>query len=185
MTVTVLSEAAAHLSPATKARDALLVRPDIMQRLDFVALFGNAQPVELELGSGDGSFLAQYASRWPDRNFLGVERLLGRLRKLDRKGRRAGLVNLRGLQLEAAYVLEWMVPAASLSALHVYFDQMNEVFHAQTGFAPATEPAELLALKTDFELDFNARGIPTHHAAFRRLGEPRSGEMSVSQRSAA
>jgi len=191
------------------------VRPDIMQRLDFAAVFGNVHPVELELGAGDGSFLAQYAARWPDRNFLGVERLLGRLRKLDRKARRTGLVNLRGLRLEAAYVLEWMVPPGALSALHVYFpdpwpkrrhwkrrllnanftrltqvalapggliflrtdhagyfEQMNEVFHDHAGFAPVTEPAELLALKTDFELDFNARGIVTHHVAFQRLVAP-------------
>jgi hypothetical protein len=43
-----------------------------------------------------GSFLVHYAQRRPARNFIGVERLLGRIRKVDRKGRRAGLTNLRG-----------------------------------------------------------------------------------------
>ena len=70
---------------------ALLLRPDIMQRLDLAAIFGNANPVELELGAGDGSFIAQHAALHPGRNILGVERLLGRLKKIDRKGRRAGL----------------------------------------------------------------------------------------------
>ncbi|MBN8249898.1 MAG: tRNA (guanosine(46)-N7)-methyltransferase TrmB [Verrucomicrobia bacterium] len=95
--------------------------PDIMQRLDFPALFGNEYPVELELGAGDGSFLAQWAAAVPDHNFVGVERLLGRLRKLDRKARRAGLRNLRCLRVEGSYVLEWMVPQGSLAGLHVYF----------------------------------------------------------------
>ena len=100
---------------------ALLLRADIMQRLDLAAIFGNANPVEIELGAGDGSFIAQHAALHPGRNLIGVERLLGRLKKIDRKGRRAGLTNLRGLRLEAAYVLEWMVPPGSLTAIHIYF----------------------------------------------------------------
>jgi len=32
-----------------------------------------------------------------DHNFIGIERLLGRIRKMDRKARRAGLINLRGM----------------------------------------------------------------------------------------
>ena len=65
--------------------------PSILERLDLAALFPAAQPLEIELGSGDGSFLVEYARRHPDRNFIGVERLLGRVRKLERKGRRGGL----------------------------------------------------------------------------------------------
>ncbi|MDB6021422.1 MAG: tigr00091: trna ((7)-)-methyltransferase, partial [Pedosphaera sp.] len=70
---------------------------------------------------GDGSFLVNYARLHPERNFLGVERLLGRLRKLDRKGRRAGLANLRGLRIESAYFLEYLLPRESAAALHIYF----------------------------------------------------------------
>jgi tRNA (guanine-N7-)-methyltransferase len=99
----------------------LILPPDILNRLEFAAVFPTAQPVELELGAGDGSFLLRYAGLHPERNFVGVERLQGRLRKLDRGGRRLGLKNLRCLRLEAAYVLEWLVPPASLAALHVYF----------------------------------------------------------------
>ncbi|HEX4646217.1 MAG TPA: tRNA (guanosine(46)-N7)-methyltransferase TrmB, partial [Verrucomicrobiae bacterium] len=65
----------------------------IIERLDPARLFPRDQPLEVELGSGDGSFLANYARLRPDRNFLGVERLLGRLRKLDRKCARGGLTN--------------------------------------------------------------------------------------------
>jgi tRNA (guanine-N7-)-methyltransferase len=99
----------------------LTIRPDIMQRLDFSALFNRSGPVELELGAGDGSFILQYAERHPETCFLAVERLLGRLRKIDRKGRRLELRNLRSIRLEAAYLLEWMIPPTSLQAIHVYF----------------------------------------------------------------
>ncbi len=77
--------------------------------------------MQVELGSGDGSFLVKFAQRTPDRNFFGVERLLGRLRKLDRKGRRLELKNLRGLRIECSYFLEYLLPPQSIEALHVYF----------------------------------------------------------------
>jgi len=73
------------------------------------------------LGSGDGSFLAEYARLHPGHNFIGVERLLGRLRKLDRKGQRAGLTNLRGVRIECAYLVEYLLPPGSVEALHIYF----------------------------------------------------------------
>jgi tRNA (guanine-N7-)-methyltransferase len=84
-------------------------------------MFQRDQSLEVELGSGDGSFLAQWARLAPSRNFLGVERLLGRLRKLDRKGRRLGLDNLRLMRIEAAYFLNYLLPPSSTRALHVYF----------------------------------------------------------------
>ena len=84
-------------------------------------MFAPVQPLEVELGSGDGSFLAQWAAACPDRNFLGVERLLGRLRKLDRKAQRAGLANVRLMRIEASYFLAFLLPPCSVDVLHVYF----------------------------------------------------------------
>lgn len=95
--------------------------PSYVERLSLDRLFPKARPLEVELGSGDGSFLVQWAERHPERNFLGVERLLGRLRKLDRKGLRAGLTNLRALRIEASYCLEYLLPMAGVHSLHVYF----------------------------------------------------------------
>jgi tRNA (guanine-N7-)-methyltransferase len=93
----------------------------IVKRLEPDQIFPTAQTLEVELGSGDGSFLVNYAKLHPERNFLGVERLLGRLRKLSRKGLRAGLTNLRGLRIESAYLVEYLLPPQSVSALHIYF----------------------------------------------------------------
>lgn len=198
-------------STAATQEPTLRVRADILRRLDFPALFGRRAPVELELGAGDGSFLLAHAAAHPERDFMGVERLLGRLRKIDRKGRRRGLANLRALRLEAGYVLEWMIRPGSLDALHVYFPdpwpkrrhwkrrlvnprfvelaslalapggvaylrtddepyfaQMTEVFDGGADFERIAETAGLLDRRTDFETDFNSRGIPTRHGAWRR-----------------
>ena len=72
----------------------------IMERLDLAKVFPKAQPLEVELGAGDGGFLMEYAKLHPEINFIGVERLLGRARKIGKKGARAGLENLRVVRLE-------------------------------------------------------------------------------------
>jgi tRNA (guanine-N7-)-methyltransferase len=95
--------------------------PTILERIELDRLFPQDQPLEVELGSGDGSFLVEYARAHPEHNFIGVERLLGRVRKLERKARRAGLANLRAVRIESAYFLEYLLPKHSALALHVYF----------------------------------------------------------------
>ena len=86
----------------------------------------------MEIGSGDGSFLAQYAKLHPETNFLGVERLLGRLRKLDKKARRLALDNLKIVRIEAAYFTEYLLPPNSVRAVHIYFpDPWPKARHAK------------------------------------------------------
>jgi len=77
------------------------------------------RPLEVDLGCGDGSFLLQMAEHHPERDFLGVERLLGRVRKVCKKVTRRRLENARVLRLESRYVVEWLLPAASVSRLHL------------------------------------------------------------------
>ena len=172
-----------------------------IELIDLAGLFPAEQPLELELGCGDGSFTLQYALAHPDRNIVALERLLGRITKLDRKGHRAGLKNLRLLRAEAAYELEYLLPPGPLDAIHVYFldpwpkkplpslakrllktegvvylrtdnveyfEQMLEVFDGAAGFECTETPEPLKALATDFEQEFNAQGIPTNHAAYRK-----------------
>ena len=49
-----------------------------------------------------------------------------------------------------------------------YFEQMQEVFTHAPAFHCVATPSSLLELRTDFETDFHAAGIPTLHAAYRR-----------------
>lgn len=109
------------MSQSAVERTLILKPSSYIEKFDWTKLFAAPQPVEIELGSGDGSFLSQYAKLHPEINFLGVERLLGRLRKLNKKGLRTNLTNLALLRLEAAYLMEFMVPKESIHALHIYF----------------------------------------------------------------
>ena len=78
-------------------------------------------PVEIDLGCGDGSFLANLAKATPEHNFLGVERLLGRVRGSSRKARENGCDNVRVLRLESEYSVEWLLPENMASRIHLLF----------------------------------------------------------------
>jgi tRNA (guanine-N7-)-methyltransferase len=93
----------------------------ILEPLELSGLFPQPQPLEVELGCGDASFLVEYARQNPGANFIGVERLLGRIQKLHRKGRKCALTNLRGVRIESAYFLQYLLPEHSAQALHIYF----------------------------------------------------------------
>jgi tRNA (guanine-N7-)-methyltransferase len=80
-----------------------------------------SRPLEVDLGCGDGSFLAEMAATHPERNFFGVERLGGRAEKSAKRISQRGLTNARVLRLESAYTIAWLLPAASVSRLHLLF----------------------------------------------------------------
>lgn len=102
--------------------ETIILQPaSYVERLNLAVAFPSRQLLEVEVGAGDGSFLVRWATMNPDRNFLGVERLLGRLRKIDRKCRRAGLTNVRALRLEAGYFTEYLLPRETVAAFHIYF----------------------------------------------------------------
>jgi tRNA (guanine-N7-)-methyltransferase len=85
-------------------------------------IFGGLQEgerIEVDLGCGDGDFLVGMAKLYPGRKFLGIERLLGRCRKVARKIRRGGLGNARVLRLDSCYALGWLLPEGSVGRLHL------------------------------------------------------------------
>lgn len=95
--------------------------PSILERLNLAELFPVPAPLQVELGCGDAFFLTEYARLNPQVNFIGVERLMGRVRKVERKGQRLGLTNICGVRIESAYFLEFLLPPNAIEALHIYF----------------------------------------------------------------
>lgn len=79
------------------------------------------RPLEIDIGCGDGSFLITLAMNFPSRDFLGVERLLGRVRKVCRRSQKEELQNLKVLRLESSYTLEWLLPDHCASRVHLLF----------------------------------------------------------------
>lgn len=101
------------------AMAAEFVPADYFQPLAMEEIRSEGRPLEVDLGCGDGSFLLEMALAFPDRDFLGVERLLGRVRKVCKRVVRGGLQNARVLRLESRYTVEWLLPQRSVSRLHL------------------------------------------------------------------
>ena len=87
--------------------------------LDIGKLFGRKTRLQVDLGCGDGSFLCALARRMPDKNFLGIERLLNRVRTSARKA--AALDNVRLLRMESAYAVRYLLPAKSVERFYLLF----------------------------------------------------------------
>jgi tRNA (guanine-N7-)-methyltransferase len=92
---------------------------DYFRRHSADDIFGNDHPLEIDLGCGDGSFLIEMAQHYPERNFLGIERLLGRVRRVCKRIQELGLTNVKVLRLESQYTLEYLLAPSSVSRLHL------------------------------------------------------------------
>ena len=99
----------------------LLTVPDPAAPLDWSAVFGNANPVELEVGFGKGLFLLSSSENYPDVNFAGAEIVrkyqLYTATRLAKRQR----TNVRVACADARLFLRDCVGRGSLQALHVYF----------------------------------------------------------------
>jgi tRNA (guanine-N7-)-methyltransferase len=89
--------------------------------LNWVALFENANPVEIEVGMGKGLFLLTSAIARPETNFFGIEivrkyQLYATTRFALRK-----LPNVKTVCADARWVLRRFVQPGSVAAVHVYF----------------------------------------------------------------
>ena len=91
----------------------------LIDRLDLERIFGRKAPLHVDLGCGDGSFLCALAQGMPDKNFLGIERLLNRVRTSARKA--ASLDNVRLLRMESFYAVRYLLPAESVERFYLLF----------------------------------------------------------------
>jgi tRNA (guanine-N7-)-methyltransferase len=108
-------------SSATITSKAELVPADCFAPLNLSAIYGRDRPLVVDLGCGDGAFLAKVATENPNDNFLGVERLLGRVRTACRKIERTGLTNVRIMRFEISYAVERLLPVESVAAFYILF----------------------------------------------------------------
>ncbi|MDC8011149.1 tRNA (guanosine(46)-N7)-methyltransferase TrmB [Tahibacter soli] len=88
---------------------------------DYAAIFGNAQPLVLEIGFGNGEQLAWGAAFEPHKNFIGIEvHRPGVGRVLNALGAQHA-TNVRVYHHDAVEVLENEIAPGALSEVRVYF----------------------------------------------------------------
>jgi tRNA (guanine-N7-)-methyltransferase len=94
---------------------------DLPEAMDETVLFGRIAPLEVEVGSGKGLFLAAASGQAADHNFLGIEIAPKYARYAAArlaKGQRSNALVICGDAL--ALFRQWFSDA-SLAAVHVYF----------------------------------------------------------------
>jgi tRNA (guanine-N7-)-methyltransferase len=105
-----------------KKTNEVAVSPESLSgMLDFEALFGRKGPVELEIGSGKGTFLVEQARAFPDTNFFGVEWANKFYKYAVDRMERWGLDNVRMMRTDAAWLIREHIPDASIKVFHLYF----------------------------------------------------------------
>jgi tRNA (guanine-N7-)-methyltransferase len=90
-------------------------------RLDYAALFGNAYPVILEIGFGNGASLLQMAQHAPQKNFIGVEVHRPGVGKLINDAHQAGVNNVKVFCEDAIEVLAHNIADSSLDGVQLFF----------------------------------------------------------------
>ena len=101
---------------------AISLQPEMLDgRIDFEVLFGRSGPVEIEIGSGKGTFLIQQARTFRQTSFIGIEWASKYYRfAVDRMGR-WGMENVRLIRTDAAQFIADHVPDSSVDGFHLYF----------------------------------------------------------------
>ena len=87
----------------------------------FTEFFGNANPVELEIGCGKGKFLLDRALENPRTNFLGIDRIVKWMKRRKERAEREAMPNIRFMRAEAKAFLTEAVPPESFHMIHLYF----------------------------------------------------------------
>lgn len=87
----------------------------------WAQIFGNTNPVEVEIGPGHGSFLMALARLYPERNFFGVEFAARRAFRAARLLERDGPSNLIIIRADIGCLLRTHIHPESVQAYHLYF----------------------------------------------------------------
>ena len=88
--------------------------------LNYAQIFGNDNPVELEIGCGNGGFLLEKARRAPQINFLAVELCTNVILTAMERTMAAELPNVRFLNIPAE-ILECYIPERSVQKIYLNF----------------------------------------------------------------
>lgn len=90
--------------------------------IDFRKSFRHPErPFEVDLGCGKGRFLLARSGKFPETNYLGIDRMLTRIRKIDSKARRLGRENVRVLRIDGYYATTFLLPPDSVDTYYVFY----------------------------------------------------------------
>ena len=133
-------------------KDHIIRLADITKPLEFDL----SRPLEVEVGCGKGQFLTRRAKEHPECDFLGIERMLERVRLFDGKCRRGKLDNAHVPRLEALYTFHYLLPAHHARTVYVFFPDPwpKKKHHSHRLFGPLFRAALWKRLEVGGKLEF-------------------------------
>ena len=136
----------------TDSVDHILRVTDITKPFEFDL----SRPLEIEVGCGKGKFLTERAKQNADCDFLGIERMLERVRLFDGKCRRGKIDNAKVLRLEALYTFHYLLPAHHARTVYVFFPDPwpKKKHHSHRLFGPLFLNALWKRLEIGGKLEF-------------------------------
>jgi len=88
--------------------------------INLKELFGNENPVNIEIGMGNGEFLVYYASKNPNENYIGFEVNKKVFTKAIKKCEKEALKNVRLVHYDAAFFVK-LLPDNSIKNFYINF----------------------------------------------------------------
>lgn len=105
----------------TRLGPELCVEVEPGSKFDYSVIFGNDNPVTMEIGFGMGQATWRIAKTFPEMNFLGIEVHTPGIGRLLLDIERERLQNLRLVHYDAVELLEHTITADSLAAFHIFY----------------------------------------------------------------
>ena len=128
------------------AREEMLVNPYVIQEPQqykghvAVQIFGNNNPIFIEVGMGKGQFITSLAALHPEINYIGIEKYSSVLIRAIEKQEELQLPNLKFLRFDAEYLPDIFCTRRNCSHLFKFFRPMAKGTPRQ---APSDQPAVL------------------------------------------
>jgi len=91
------------------------------KKLNFVDIFGNTNPIVIEIGFGMGDATVAIAEANPNINYLGIEVHTPGVGKVLSEIKRRNLKNLYLIEYDALEVLNEMIGDNSINGFHIFF----------------------------------------------------------------
>ena len=92
------------------AESDLVIHDETKQKGKWKDVFGNDLPIRLEIGMGKGRFIMDMAEKYPEADYLGIEKyssvLLRAIQKMEERTEQGESLNVRFIRMDAEYICD-------------------------------------------------------------------------------
>ncbi|MBO6207547.1 MAG: tRNA (guanosine(46)-N7)-methyltransferase TrmB [Lachnospiraceae bacterium] len=154
------------------AENAFVIHDPEKRKGQWKAVFGNDQPIRLEIGMGKGRFLMTLAAQHPEFNYLGIEKYSSVLLRALQKMEEDPLPNLRFIRMDAEYITD-VFAEGEIDRIYLNFsDPWPKDRHAKRRL-PSRQFLERydVILKKDGRIEFKTDNRGLFDFAVEEIGE--------------